>query len=184
MAAARTKKAATPRARKTSAKASTPRQSTAPVAPPPAPERDFLVIYEEDDEGLPGDDHLVLDIESPQSPSRGELDVKQRLDLELSNTTSQKGTMGFILTCIGAVLGLGLIAFFLASYPDQWYNQANGALVRGGPIKPTLLVGIVTILVLLVGTILTHYGRRIQARGNLSQVRIVEKTSQNKAQLR
>lgn len=174
-------------AKKTPAKkAPRSRVRTTPEAaapPPAAPQRDFLVIYEEEDEGLPGDDHLVLDIESPQAPARGELDVQQRLDLELSNTTNRMGTTGFVLSCIGGVLGLGLIIFFLSTYPGHWYDD-GGNYVKGGPIKPTILWGATSLIVLIVGTVLTHYGRRIQARGNLSQVRIVEKASHQRAQIR
>ncbi|MHB8634472.1 MAG: hypothetical protein ACYDBQ_11010 [Thermoplasmatota archaeon] len=153
-------------------------------APEPAPQRDFLVIYEEDDEGLPGDDHLVLDIESPQQAARGELDVQQRLDLELSNKTNRMGTTGFAVSCLGGLLGAGLLLFFLVSYPGQWYNASTGAISRAGPLKPTVVVGAITLIMLIVGTLLTHYGRRIQARGNLSQVRIVEKAATSHARMR
>lgn len=146
-------------------------------------ERDFLVIYEETDpDGLPTNDSLVLDIEAGRPPALGELDVEQNLDLQLTNTTNVAGKVGFVLSCLGALLGAGLMAVFSMSYPAEWYdetgNVANTTLVRN-----MVVLSILCLLVLVVGTILTHYGRRIQASGSLSGVRIVEKTSQSRVRL-
>jgi hypothetical protein len=155
------------------------------AAPMPArDERDFLVIYEEEtDDGLPGDDHLILDIEAPKNPARGELDVQQRLDLSLTNSVSRTGSIGFVLSCVGALSGAALLVFFMASYPSQWYNEA-GYLNPAGPFKATIAAGTASIGLLIAGTMMTHYGRRIQARGNLSQVRIVEKAAHSKTSMR
>lgn len=148
-----------------------PRAATPPVAVPAA-DRDYLVIYEETDpDGLPADDVLVLDIESTSKP-RGEMDVQQKLDIGLTNTTSRAGTAGFIITVLGSVLGAGVLIFFASLYPDQWYS--------GGPGVVRTIIGLATLalILLVVGTILTHYGRRIKARGELKDVRIVEKEAQ------
>ncbi|MFO1534343.1 MAG: hypothetical protein ABR586_01625, partial [Thermoplasmatota archaeon] len=68
------------------------------LSPVAADERDYLVIYEEPDPyGLPSDDVLVLDIDA-RTPRRGEVDVQQKLDLELTNSTSRLGTAGFATT--------------------------------------------------------------------------------------
>ncbi len=144
------------------------------AAPPPVadPDRDYLVIYEETDpDGLPADDTLVLDIESA-SNQRGEMDVQQKLDIGLTNTTSRAGTAGFIITTIGSLLGIGLLIYFATIYPDQWYG--GGASV----VRSTIGGATLALVLLVVGTILTHYGRRIKARGELKDVRIVEKESQ------
>ncbi|MFO1533194.1 MAG: hypothetical protein ABR562_05795 [Thermoplasmatota archaeon] len=145
-------------------------------AAPPAEERDYLVIYEEPDPyGLPADDTLVLDIQQP-TQTRPEVDVQQKVTFELTNTTSRLGTFGFGVTCCGAVVAVLLMALFAAYYPDQWNDSA-------GTRRTVLFLSVLTIMLLVGGTVLTHYGRRIQARGRLSDVRIVEKTAQNKARL-
>ncbi|MES2154298.1 MAG: hypothetical protein V4510_04105 [bacterium] len=149
-----------------------PRQAATP--PPVAdPDRDYLVIYEETDpDGLPADDVLVLDIESSQQ-QRGEMDVQQKLDIGLTNTTSRAGTAGFIITVLGSVLGASLLVYFASIYPAEWYRG-------GSAVRTTIALATISLILLVVGTILTHYGRRIKARGELKDVRIVEKESQQK----
>jgi hypothetical protein len=142
------------------------------------PERDYLVIYEEPDpDGMPHDDGLLLDIDAGQPVSLGEVDLEQKLDLELSNNTNRTGTVGFVLAIVGAFIGLVANIVFAVSYPDPWY-ETDGNLSGTGRIPATLLIGVAAALTMLTGVILTHYGRRIQARGNLSRMRIVEKSFQ------
>ncbi len=144
-------------------------------------DRDYLVIYEETDpDGLPTDDGLVLDIESGKSPNLGELDVEQNVSLELSNTRNRVGTAGFSLACLGSALGVGLMGAFAWSYPGDWYS-VSGRVAQSGLVQNLILLSILCLLLLVAGTVLTHYGRRIQARGNLSRVRIVEKTPHARA---
>lgn len=158
------------------------RTPAAPVAPA-APERDFLVIYEEDDDdGLPTDDHLILDVESPKTTTRGKLDVQQKLDLELSNTTNRMGTIGFVLSVVGAFLGFVILIGFALTFPDQWYDD-SGATNATTAVRLTTISSVFTLILLIVGTIMTNYGRRIQARGNLTQVRIIEKSAHAKARI-
>lgn len=138
-------------------------------------ERDYLVIYEEPDPyGLPSDDVLVLDIDA-RSPKRGQVDVQQKLDLELTNTTSRLGTLGFATTMLGCVLGIGLMVMFAIIYPQDWYSGSAST------VRTMILLSVLTIALMIVGTVMTHYGRRIQARSRLSDVRIIEKASQNRA---
>jgi hypothetical protein len=142
------------------------------------PQRDYLVIYEEPDpDGLSHDDSLLLDIDAGQPVSLGEVDLEQKLDLELSNNTNAMGTVGFVLAIIGALIALTACVMFAVSYPDPWYTS-RGRLSDTGMIPGTLIVGVLGALTMLAGVILTHYGRRIQARGNLSRMRIVEKSFQ------
>jgi len=153
----------------------TPRQGS--QQPPPAAiadnDRDYLVIYEEaDPDGLPADDVLVLDIES-QSNQRGEMDVQQKVDIGLTNTTSRAGTAGFIINVIGSLLGVGVLIAFAMLYPDQWYRG-------GGAVRSIISLATLTIILLVAGTILVYYGRRIKVRGELKDVRIVEKEPQQK----
>ena len=141
-------------------------------------QRDYLVIYEEPDEdGLPSDDSLVLDIEASRAPTLGELDVEQDLDLELTNKTNWFGTLGFAVALLGGLLGAVLMAFFASYYPVDWYGAPPQR------IRTMILLSVLALAFMITGTILTHYGRRIQARGNLSAVRIVEKLPQNRARL-
>lgn len=141
----------------------------------PAEERDYLVIYEEPDPyGLPSDDVLVLDIDA-RTPRRGEVDVQQKLDLELTNTTSRLGTAGFAATMVGCLLGLVLMVAFAVIYPQDWYSGSATT------VRTMILLSVLTIALMIGGTVLTHYGRRIQARSKLSDVRIIEKASQNRA---
>jgi hypothetical protein len=147
----------------------------AKAAPPPAEERDYLVIYEEPDPyGLPSDDVLVLDIDA-RTPKRGEVDVQQKLDLELTNTTSRLGTAGFATTMVGCLLGIGLMIAFAVIYPQDWYSGSAGT------VRTMILLSVATIALMIAGTVLTHYGRRIQASSRLSDVRIIEKASQSRA---
>lgn len=147
------------------------------------PERDYLVIYEEPDaDGLPHDDGLLLDIDAGHPVSLGEVDLEQKLDLELSNNTNMTGTMGFVLAIVGAIVALVACIMFGVSYPDPWYTS-SGALSDTAMIPSTLIVGVLGALTMLAGVMLTHYGRRIQARGNLSRMRIVEKSFQPRVAL-
>ncbi|HET6398726.1 MAG TPA: hypothetical protein VFH47_04155 [Candidatus Thermoplasmatota archaeon] len=144
-------------------------------AAPRQEERDYLVIYEEPDEsGLPvDDDALVLDIEHGRSATLGEIDVQQKLDLELRNDNNRIGTVGFALTILGALTGLGLMVAFATTFPESYYN-ANRS-INAEIIPPMVGGSLVAFVLLSLGTIATIYGRRIQARGNLTAVRIVEK---------
>jgi hypothetical protein len=147
------------------------------------PQRDYLVIYEEPDpDGLSHDDSLLLDIDAGQPVSLGEVDLEQKLDLELSNNTNAMGTIGFVLACLGALIAVIACIMFAVSYPDPWYTP-SGRLSDTGMIPGTLIVGVFGALTMLAGVILTHYGRRIQARGNLSRMRIVEKSFQPRVAL-
>ncbi|MFO1534239.1 MAG: hypothetical protein ABR586_01095, partial [Thermoplasmatota archaeon] len=140
-----------------------------------ADERDYLVIYEEPDPyGLPSDDVLVLDIDA-RTPRRGEVDVQQKLDLELTNSTSRLGTAGFATTMLGCLLGVVLMVAFAILYPQDWYTGSPGT------VRAMILLSVATIALMIVGTVLTHYGRRIQASSRLSDVRIIEKASQSRA---
>jgi hypothetical protein len=151
-----------------------PRAAAKPKAAE-ADERDYLVIYEEPDPyGLPSDDVLVLDIDA-RTPKRGEVDVQQKLDLELTNTTSRLGTAGFAASMVGCLLGVGLMVAFAIIYPKDWYSGSAST------VRAMILLSVLTIAMMIGGTVLTHYGRRIQARSKLSDVRIIEKASQNRA---
>ena len=147
------------------------------------PERDYLVVYEEPDlDGLPSEDGLVLDVDAGQPVSLGEVNLEQKLDLELSNNTNWVGRLGFVLAIVGAVIGLAVLVFFGTTYPERWYT-ASGDPAEGSILPGTALVGVLAILTQLAGVVLTHYGRRIQARGNLSRMRIVEKAFQPRVAL-
>lgn len=179
------KKAAKP-SKKAAAKAPTRRTGHKPAtiqrvtrapaaAPVAADERDYLVIYEEPDPyGLPSDDVLVLDIDA-RTPRRGEVDVQQKLDLELTNTTSRLGTAGFATAMLGCLLGVVLMVAFAIIYPQDWYSGSAAT------VRTMILLSVATIALMIVGTVLTHYGRRIQASSRLSDVRIIEKQSQSRA---
>jgi hypothetical protein len=145
------------------------------AAPKPAEEqRDFLVVYEEPDPyGLPSEDALILDIEA-NIAKRGQVDVQQKLDLELTNTTSRLGTFGFVTACVGALLAVLVLITYAIIYPGQWYD-ANGLTLASTLVKSVLTLGILAVVLMVGGTVLTHYGRRIQARGALSDVRLVER---------
>lgn len=164
----------------------TPRAARAPRGPavaPPEPERDYLVIFDEpDDSGLPSDDSLVLDVDTGPASPRGELDVQQKLDLDLRNDRTRWGTLGFVVCLIGAALGIGLLAAFAVNYPGDYYRE--NLSINPEPIPTMLALAVVSLVLLIVGTIITHYGRRIQARANLTSVRIVEKASSSHATFR
>lgn len=140
-----------------------------------AEEHDYLVIYEEPDPfGLPSDDVLVLDIDA-RTPRRGEVDVQQKLSLELTNTTSRLGTAGFATAMAGCLLGVALMVAFALLYPQDWYSGSAST------VRAMILLSVACIALMIAGTVLTHYGRRIQASSRLSDVRIIEKASQNRA---
>jgi uncharacterized membrane protein len=148
-----------------------------------SPERDYLVVYEEPDpDGMPTDDGLLLDIDAGEPVSLGEVDLEQKLDLELSNNTNWVGRLGFILAIVGAVLGLALTVYYGMTYPEDWYDERGNA-ADTSILPGTALVAVIVVLMMLAGVVLTHYGRRIQAKGNLSRMRIVEKAFQPRVAL-
>lgn len=156
----------------------TPKKEPGYVATLLQPQRDYLVIYEEpDSDGLPRDDGLLLDIDAGQPVSLGEVDLEQKLDLELSNNTNAMGTIGFVTAIVGALIAIIACIIFAVSYPDPWYTS-DGRLSGTRMVSATLIVGVLGALTMLAGVVMTHYGRRIQARGNLSRMRIVEKSFQ------
>lgn len=146
-------------------------------------ERDYLVIYEEPDPyGLPTDETLILGIQEKRR-RLPQVDVRHRVDLHLSNTTNKLGTIGFIVTVLGAVLGVVAILVFATSYPDQWYDDERQLQVSNLAQILTPL-GAVATLTMIVGALMTHYGKRIEARGNLAAVRIIEKSPHNRIQIK
>lgn len=146
-------------------------------------ERDYLVVYEEPDtDGMPTEDGLLLDIDAGQPVSLGEVNLEQKLDLELSNNTNWVGRLGFVLAIVGAIIGFSVLIFFGTTYPERWYDD-QGNPAEGSILPGTALVGVIAVLMQLAGVVLTHYGRRIQARGNLSRMRIVEKAFQPRVAL-
>ena len=177
------RKAALPAPRAAPRRVTGKREDPGYVATILQPQRDYLVIYEEPDpDGLSHDDSLLLDIDAGQPVSLGEVDLEQKLDLELSNNTNAMGTIGFVLACLGALIAVIACIMFAVSYPDPWYTT-SGRLSDTRLIPGTLIVGVLGALTMLAGVILTHYGRRIQARGNLSRMRIVEKSFQPRVAL-
>lgn len=169
----------------------TPLRSTAPargndpgyVASILQGERDYLVVYEEPDpDGMAMEDGVVLDIDAGSPVSLGEVNLEQKLDLELNNNTTWVGKLGFILAVVGAVFAIATCIWFWVVYPEQWY-VANGEVSGDWKVPATALFAVISFLLMLAGVILTHYGRRIQARGNLSRMRIVEKAFQPRVAL-
>src|SRR5688572_21753005 len=113
------------------------------------PQRDYLVIYEEPDpDGMSHDDSLLLDIDAGQPVSLGEVDLEQKLDLELSNNANAMGTIGFVLACIGALVAVIACIMFAVSYPDPWYTT-SGRLSGTNLIPGTLIVGVLGALTML-----------------------------------
>src|SRR5205085_10668502 len=98
--------------------------------------------------------------------------------LHLTNTTNMLGTVGFTTTLLGALLAVGLMVYFAIQYPSSWYS-ATGAISDFGQVRTMILLAVLALLTMIVGTMMTHYGKRIQARGSLSDVRIIEKTPQS-----
>lgn len=146
-------------------------------------ERDYLVVYEEPDpDGMAMEDPLVLDIDAGSPVTLGEVNLEQKLDLELNNNTTWVGKLGFILAVIGAVFAIGTCLWFWAVYPEEWYVP-DGSVSGSWKVPATALFAVLSFLMMLAGVILTHYGRRIQARGNLSRMRIVEKAFQPRVAL-
>lgn len=146
-------------------------------------ERDYLVVYEEPDpDGMPTEDGLLLDIDAGQAVSLGEVNLEQKLDLELNNNATWVGRLGFGLAVLGALFGVGTCIWFWTIYPQEWYLD-NGAVSGSWKVPATALFAVGSFLLMLAGVVLTHYGRRIQARGNLSRMRIVEKAFQPRVAL-
>ncbi len=146
-------------------------------------ERDYLVVYEEPDpDGMAMEDGVVLDIDAGSPVSLGEVNLEQKLDLELNNNTTWVGRLGFILAVVGAAFATATCIWFWVVYPEQWY-VANGEVSGDWKVPATALFAVSSFLLMLAGVILTHYGRRIQARGNLSRMRIVEKAFQPRVAL-
>jgi MFS family permease len=136
------------------------------------PEQEYLVFVEEDDEGY-NDDRLVLHVGAKgRTRHLSDLEIQPEIEVEVLNRGSNLATIGLACTFFGALAGLAAIVVFAMYYPDGW--RLDDGSYAAAPWF-TALLGSLAALVLLVGAVLTPIGRRIEARGILRRVRVVEK---------
>lgn len=141
-------------------------------------QEEFLVIYEEDrtdDQGDLEGDALVLDIRRLKRALHTEIDIETGVSVELSNTSSAMGLIGVIVSFVGAVLGLAATVYFALRYPEAWFvnDEVAGEAVR----RLTAILAMAGGLLLILGLVLTIYGRRVTAQGRVDDAHIVEKSA-------
>jgi len=142
--------------------------------------RDFLVIYEEDDDGSANDAGFVVDVTTPRSRPVAGLEVTEAIQVDLSNTRSVLGTAGMITCAVGAILGGVSVAMFISQYPSAW-DSAGGVFSSLNTVRTMTGSGLLGLIAMVAGTVMTHYGRRIRAVGHLKTVHIVEKAPSSQA---
>lgn len=145
--------------------------------------QDYLVILEEDGEGDQIEDEIVLDVRRMRKQLLTHVDVETAVELEVDNTSSGTGLLGLILSILGALTGLLAVFLFATTYPGDWFDAA-GAIAGASVRQATAFTAIVGGLLLVAGTALTAYGRRITAQGRLRGFHLVKKTPHAKTELR
>jgi hypothetical protein len=147
---------------------------------------DFLVIYEEEDGGGPdaddSDDEIVLDIRTLRQAFRHHLDVETGVLVKLHNSSSAGGFLGLILTIIGAIVAIAAVAVFASTYPQDWFKGAE--LAGYGLRRGTATMATVGGLLMIAGTILTAFGRRVTAHAFIDDAHIVEKSPHARPEMR
>lgn len=140
---------------------------------------DFLVVYEEDDDGTPVRDTVLL----PRAARTGDgrapagatgLELEQDLQVELQNRSGGLAHAGLAASIVGAILALAALGTFAAVFPQSWYG-ADGLVRGGGLVRGVLVAALVGFLLLLAGAVTTVYGRRIQATGRLERLRVLQR---------
>lgn len=136
----------------------------------------FLVLYEEDEpEDAAGpEDELVLDLRFFRRALRQHVDIETSARIELDNTSSRLGLIGLLLSIVGAVISAAAILLYATTYPERWFDAADK--VSGDGLRTTTaLLAMLGGLLLIGGTALTAYGRRVLASGRLEGAHVVAK---------
>lgn len=142
---------------------------------------DYIVIYEDDStEDIP--DEIVLDVRRLRKALLTQVDIETGVDLYIDNTSSRVGLVGLLVSIVGAVTGLVATYLFASTYPGDWFD--GGAVAGQGIRQWTAILAVASGLLLVAGTALTAYGRRVTAFGQLRGFHLVKRTPHAKTDLR
>lgn len=144
------------------------------------PEQDYIVVYEEDvEEGaLEEQDRLVLDVASQVGALQGSVDVETDVGVESVDEPNYLGTIGLLVTLAGLVFALAAVFYFSSAYPDAWYGK--GGVLDIGAQRGVLILAVLGSILLLVGNVLTYYGRSTSVRAVLHSFALVERISRGR----
>lgn len=151
-----------------------------PIDTPDEAENEYLVFVEEDDDGTVEEDRLVLAV--ARQHALGEIQVHPEIEVDLRSTATPTSTGGLASSLFGALLGLTALGMFIATYPQRWYDGGR-LLVEDPLIWFNAVFAVAGGMFLIIGTVLTHYGQRLQASGHLRRLRIVEQATGRSANL-
>ncbi len=141
-------------------------------------EQDYLVIYEEevDDDSVAEQDRVVLDVASRVGALQGSVDVETDVGVESVDEPNHWGTIGLIVTLAGLIFALAAVFYFSAAYPDAWYGK--GGILDIGAQRGVLILAVLGSTLLIIGNLLTYYGRATNVRTVLHSFALVERISQ------
>lgn len=146
-------------------------------------EREYLVFVEEEDDGTPAEDRIVLTLDGAEARPTRELEVHPEIDLRIENAGGATARLGLALSIVGTVLSLVGVVVFSLTYPQRWFD-ARGSLLHADPLlRTTAALSAVGGILLVAGALLTFYGRRVQARAELVSLRVVERAPAAKRDL-
>lgn len=138
-------------------------------------DQEFLVFVEEDEDGFE-EDRLVLDVGRRAPPRLPELVVRPEIEVDLVNRSSRIATVGLASGVFGALVGLAALVAFAVTFPQEWFTP-QGALRRDAAVMWfTTLFAVVGGAALVVGAVLTYYGRRLAAEGRIRELHVMQRT--------
>ena len=135
-------------------------------------QREFIVVYEEDDLGDTEEDTLVLNVDVEQ-PEQTRYRVDADFGAVVTNEASAWALVGLIVTLLGGLLAIITAIFFMINYPAEWWGDSTdsfGEELDSSIPKTVGALALVSGLLLVGGNLLVGFGRNLRARGVLHSV--------------
>ena len=138
-------------------------------------ETEYLVFVEED-ETEAEEDRLVFQLGRTPVRALGDLEIHPDIEVELVNASSRMATAGLATGLFGSLVGLAALVTFAVSFPGDWFNAAGNLQYEAPVVWFTALFAVVAGGALVLGAVLTYYGRRLQARGRVRGIQVTQRT--------
>ncbi|MGB0652581.1 MAG: hypothetical protein ACPGQL_05225 [Thermoplasmatota archaeon] len=145
-------------------------------------ERDYLILYEEPDEGEV-EDRLTVNVEASAADLQGSVDVQTDFGVESVEKANALGLIGLIVAVVGAVMGIAAVIWFGVAYPDAWYGD-DGTPPETGVQRSIAVLASLSFIVLMAGNLMTYYGRTTKSDAVLNQFALVEHVPKSQLRLR